>query len=193
MLITNLAVEEFSVERLLVEYKQPTSIEQMFRSLKDSLFVHAFFLHQAERVEALGYVLLMARQVFATGERRVRAAGRPLQPPSRGQRKKPTGQQILNHLQGAIVIRVGPGQGKSTCNPASGGRSWRFLPWQDSTRACTPVCLPAQQHEESSGLLAPTCGRRGEAAGGPDRRTGMTRAVPWAAKRQRMAAGAERR
>ena len=75
MLIKNLPMEEFSVERLLVEYKQPTSIEQMFRSLKDSLFVHAFFLHQAERVEALGYVLLMARQVFATGERQVRAAG----------------------------------------------------------------------------------------------------------------------
>ena len=118
VLITNLAVEEFSVERLLVEYKQQTSIEQKFHFLKDPLFVDAFFLHKAERVEALGYVLLMACLVFAILERRVRAEGRPLYTPSRGQLKNPTGYEILNHLQGAIVIRVGPGQRELYVQPS---------------------------------------------------------------------------
>jgi len=56
---------------------QQTSIEQRFHFLKDPLFVDVLFLHKPERVEAPGYVLLMVRQVFATGERQVRAAGRP--------------------------------------------------------------------------------------------------------------------
>jgi hypothetical protein len=64
------------------------------------------FLHKPERVEALGYVLLMACLVFSLLERRVRQAGEPLPTPSRGLLTNPTGAEILHHLQGALVVAL---------------------------------------------------------------------------------------
>jgi transposase len=106
VLITNLPADEFPVDRLLLEYKGQTSLEQRFHFLKDPVFVDAFFLHKPERVEALGYVLLMACLVFSLLERRIRRAGRPLETPSRGKLTNPTGFEILHHVQGALVIPV---------------------------------------------------------------------------------------
>jgi transposase len=104
VLITNLPADEFPPERLLVEYKQQTSLEQRFHFMKDPAFVDAFFLHKPERVEALGYVLLIACLVFSLLERRVRRAGKPLDTPSRGKLVNPTGFEVLHHMKGAIVV-----------------------------------------------------------------------------------------
>ena len=118
VLITNLPAEEFPAERLLVEYKQQTSIEQRFHFLKDPLIVDAFFVHKAERVEALGYVLMLALLVFAILERRVRVPGKPLYTPSRGLLARPTGFETLNHLQGAMVMCAGPGRRELYVQPS---------------------------------------------------------------------------
>lgn len=104
VLITNLGADAFPAERLLQEYKAQTSLEQRFHFVHDPLFVDAFLLHKPERVEALGYVLLMACLVFSILERRVRRAGRPLDTPSRGQLLNPTGFEVLHHIQGALVV-----------------------------------------------------------------------------------------
>lgn len=106
VLITNLAPDEFPADRLLLEYKAQTSIEQRFHFLKDESFVDAFFLKKPERVEALGYVLLMACLVFSLLERRVRQTGKPLPSPSRGRLANPTGYELLRHLHSALVIPV---------------------------------------------------------------------------------------
>lgn len=106
VLITNLSAQDFPAERLLSEYKSQTALEQRFHFLKDPAFVDAFFLHKPERVEALGYVLLMACLVFSLLERRVRQAGRPLSTLSRGQLANPTGAEILHHVKGVLAVVV---------------------------------------------------------------------------------------
>lgn len=108
VLITTLSADEFPAHQLLTEYKQQISLEQRFHFVKDPAFVDAFFLHKPERVEALGYVLLMACLVFSLLERRVRRAGKPLDTPSRGKLDNPTGFEILHHMRGAIVVPVDP-------------------------------------------------------------------------------------
>ncbi|MDA8205304.1 MAG: hypothetical protein M0Z36_04485 [Thermaerobacter sp.] len=42
------------------EYQEQTSVERHFHFVKDRLFVGALFLKKPERIEALGYVLLLA-------------------------------------------------------------------------------------------------------------------------------------
>jgi len=107
VLITPLPAAEFPARRLLEEYKNQTSVEKRFQFLKDPAFVDAFFLHKPERIEALGYVLLLACLVFSLLERRVRRSGQPLISPSRGRLDNPTGLEILRHIKSAKVAPVG--------------------------------------------------------------------------------------
>ena len=118
VLITPLSSAEFPADRLLREYKDQTYVEKRFQFLKDPVFVDAFFLHRPERIEALGYVLLMACLVFSLLERRVRNSGRPLISPSRGKLDRPTGMEILRHIKSAMVGPVGPGQRMVTVSPS---------------------------------------------------------------------------
>jgi transposase len=105
VLITTLPAPDYDPRRLLEEYKGQTVIEQRFHFLKDPVFVDALFVHKPERVEALGYVLLLACLVLSLLERRVRQ-GPPLPTPSRGALARPTGQEILHHLRPLIVTPV---------------------------------------------------------------------------------------
>lgn len=106
VLITNLPREAFPADRLLQEYKAQVSIEHRFHFLKDPMFVDAFFLKKPQRIEALGYVLLMACLIFSLLERRVRRAGKPIVTPSRGKLTNPTGYEILRNLDGILVVAV---------------------------------------------------------------------------------------
>ncbi len=102
MLLTNLPAADDDARRLLEEYKGQTVIEQRFHFLTDPAFVDALFVQKRERVEALGYVLLLACLVLSVLERRVRQ-GPPLPTPSRRALQRPTGQEILHHLRPLIV------------------------------------------------------------------------------------------
>lgn len=104
VLITTLPADRYDARALLAEYKGQTSVEQRFRFLKDPAFVDAVFLKKPERIEALGYVMLMALLLFSAIERRVRQHPDPLPTPSRGRLARPTGYEVLRHLRGIQVL-----------------------------------------------------------------------------------------
>jgi len=66
--------EQLPAAQVLREYKQQSSVELRFKFLKDPMFVDALFLKNPERLEALGYVLLMALFIYMTIENRLRLA-----------------------------------------------------------------------------------------------------------------------
>lgn len=59
---------------ILREYKQQSTVELRFKFLKDPLFVDALFLKTPERLEAPGYLFLLALFLYMTIERRLRLA-----------------------------------------------------------------------------------------------------------------------
>ena len=106
-LITTLSKEEVPAGELLREYKEQSTCERRFSFMKDPAFIDGVFLKNRERVEALGYVMLLACLVFSLLERRIRKAGKPLTSAVRGKLKNPTGQEILKHLAGVQVVVTG--------------------------------------------------------------------------------------
>jgi transposase len=106
-LITTLAKEAFPAAELLREYKEQSTCERRFSFMKDPAFIDGVFLKNRERVEALGYVMLLACLVFSLLERRIRKAEKPLTSAVRGKLKNPTGQEILKHLAGVQVVVTG--------------------------------------------------------------------------------------
>jgi transposase len=72
VLITTESEEKMSDQEVLAEYKGQSSVEMRFSFLKDPLFVDGIFLKTPKRVEALGYVILLAVCVAAFLERRIR-------------------------------------------------------------------------------------------------------------------------
>jgi len=65
-------VEKLSDLDMLKEYKQQHSVESTFRILKDPYYVDEIFLKKPERVEAFGYVMIIAVLILNVIERRVR-------------------------------------------------------------------------------------------------------------------------
>ena len=75
VLATNLMdSESLSAEEVLREYKQQSTVELRFKFLKDPTFVDALFLKTPERIEALGYLLMISLFIYMTLERRLRLA-----------------------------------------------------------------------------------------------------------------------
>lgn len=104
VLITTLPSDRYDAAALLREYKGQTSVEQRFHFLKDPAFVDAVFLQKPERIQALGYVMLLALLLFSCLERRVRQAPDPFPTAYRGNVARPTGQLILHHCRGIQVL-----------------------------------------------------------------------------------------
>ncbi len=104
VLITTLAADRYDAEALLREYKGQTSVEQRFHFLKDPAFVDAVFLQNPERIQALGYVMLLALLLFSCLERRVRQAPESFPTAYRGRVARPTGHLILHHCRGIPVL-----------------------------------------------------------------------------------------
>lgn len=109
VLITTVPREELSAADLLREYKGQVHVERHFHFLKDPLFVDALFVKKPERVEALGYVLLMACLLYSLVERRARRSGVPIPSLSRRILTHPTGHEIVRHLRGLQVDRDADG------------------------------------------------------------------------------------
>ena len=104
VLITTLPATRYDATALLREYKGQTSVEQRFHFLKDPAFVDAVFLKKPERIEALGYVMLLALLVFSCIERRVRQSPESLPTTYRGPVRRPTGQLIVHVCRGIQVL-----------------------------------------------------------------------------------------
>lgn len=100
MHITALAAERYDAAALLREHKGQTTVEKRFHFLKASAFVDAIFLKNPERIQALGYVMLLALLLFSGVERRVRAHPALLPTSKRGNLTRPTGYEILKHCRG---------------------------------------------------------------------------------------------
>ena len=104
VLITTLSADQYDAAALLREYKGQTSVEQRFHFLKDPALVDAVFLQQPERIQALGYVMLLALLLFSCLERRVWQAPEPFPTAYRGRVVRPPGPLILHHCRRIPVM-----------------------------------------------------------------------------------------
>jgi transposase len=113
VLITN---EPFEVDggmgsaELLRLYKEQHSIEQNFGFLKDPLIVNALFLKSAQRIEALGLILVLALMVWRLMERTMRLSLRESGSKITGWDKKPTSRptsfMMTTKFLSIIVLRL---------------------------------------------------------------------------------------
>jgi len=99
---------ELPAEQVLREYKQQSSVELRFKFLKDPMFVDSLFLKTPERIEALGYVLLIALFIYMTIEERIRSAVQQqnirLEPVRGWHTRKPTAKQVILMLEHIVTI-----------------------------------------------------------------------------------------
>ena len=111
VLVTSIEdAEEWPPKRVLKEYKQQITVEQSFPVVKDPKRVGAVYLKDHQRLEALGYVLIMALLVYSVIERRARLALMDADEPmelSGGQSTyRPTGRRVLQRFENMLVSRV---------------------------------------------------------------------------------------
>jgi transposase len=118
VLITNVPQERLSSAELLREYKSQTSVERHFHFVKDPLFVDGWFLKKAERLEALGYVILLACLLYSLLERRLRRSALPIPSPSRRMLTHPTGHEIVRHLESLQIVPDPDGHRQIALEPA---------------------------------------------------------------------------
>jgi transposase len=102
--ITTLPADRYDTAALLREHKGQTGVAQRFHFLKYPALVDAVFLQKPERIQALGYVMLLALLLFSRLERQVRHAPEPFPTAYRGRVAHPTGQIILHHDRGIPVM-----------------------------------------------------------------------------------------
>ena len=144
-LITTLSREDVPAGELLREYKEQSTCERRFSFMKDPAFIDGVFVKNRERVEALGYVMLLACLVFSLLERRIRKAGKPLTSAVRGRLKNPTGQEILKHLAGVQVVVTGSKTRKILIPPSKQTAfreilSMAGIGFESYTRVPEPAC-----------------------------------------------------
>jgi transposase len=108
VLITSVSEALYDDYDVLKEYKKQINVEVRFRFLKDPMFVNAIYLKTPKRVEALGYVILLAVMIASLLELRIRnALDREKSTISAGSRKKvqrPTARLLLNMLNSILVV-----------------------------------------------------------------------------------------
>ena len=72
VLISNVESGEHSAAGILKIYKEQYGIEKNFRFLKDPLIVNDLFLKKPERIEALGFILVISLLLWRLAERSMR-------------------------------------------------------------------------------------------------------------------------
>lgn len=128
VLITSLeASKQWSDKRVLETYKDQSSVERSFAFIKDPKTIGPMYLDSPERVEALGYVLLMALLVYSLIERRVRQALTPEEEPMKlagGKTSyRPTGRRVLERFENMMVAK----EGTTRSLPENLAIPWRVL------------------------------------------------------------------
>ena len=111
ILITNeLDTEKIADTAVLTEYKNQSSVENNFKILKDPYFVDEIYLKDPKRVEAFGYILLLALMVYTLIEYQVREAltkeKEPVIIPGGIKSHKPTARAILELLENIMVVII---------------------------------------------------------------------------------------
>jgi transposase len=102
--------EKLTDIEVLKEYKQQHSVESTFRILKDPYYVDEIFLKKPERIEAFGYVMVIAVLLLNVIERRIRKSledetqGIALQ--GRRVTLTPTGTAILDVFEYVKVLAI---------------------------------------------------------------------------------------
>lgn len=103
----------YSGAGILVEYKNQTSIELAFKTIKAPEFVGAMYLKRPDRLEALAYVVLMAVLIKNLFERRVRrklkTEDAPLVLPGKKKSWNPTGDKILDCFENLDIVLLDSG------------------------------------------------------------------------------------
>jgi transposase len=90
---------------ILVEYKGQISVEVTFKFLKSPMIVDRLFLKNNSRIEALGYLMLIALMVWSLMEREVRQnIAEPLIGPGKIKMMKPTAWAIMMMLRSLKTI-----------------------------------------------------------------------------------------
>jgi transposase len=132
--------EPVSAADMLRAYKGQSVVETRFPFLKDPAWADVFFLKLPHRVEALGYVLLLALLVWSIWERRIRR-NLSEKPEQRFKdwngavRKNPTAMVCMHMLSGLRVIRVRTAQGWSPWTLAGRAKPGQEYVLQLSARA----------------------------------------------------------
>jgi len=108
VLITSVSEALYDDYDVLKEYKKQINVEVRFRFLKDPMFVNAIYLKTPRRVEALGYVILLAVMIASLLELRIRNAlekeKATISSGSRKKVKRPTARLLLNMLNSILVV-----------------------------------------------------------------------------------------
>ena len=109
--LVHLGRERLSARELLEAYKGQSVVETRFPFLKDAKWADLFFVKRTERVEALGYVLLISLLLWTVWERRVRrglvASGEaPLRDVTGMEKSRPTAMVCTHILRGLRVART---------------------------------------------------------------------------------------
>ena len=103
--------EDWPAPELLKLYKSQIGVEKNFSFLKDPAVVNSIFLKKAERIEALGLILLISLLIWRLMERSMRRyveindytlTGRERRPT-----KKPTSYMMTTKFAGILVITTG--------------------------------------------------------------------------------------
>jgi len=110
VLITNLTDEdEWTDRKVLVEYKNQSTVESQFRFLKKPKVTGPIYLKNPGRVNALAYVFLMALLVYSVIQRRVRRAlkqeGETILIVGKKTTSRPTGKKILDRFSHLGIVR----------------------------------------------------------------------------------------
>lgn len=113
VLITNILNDGKDGATILKEYKDQSSVELQFKTIKDPEFVGAMYLKRPDRIEALEYVVLMAVLVKNLIERRALAMkmeSEPILLPGKKKTWQPTGDKILDLLSVVDIVMTGAGK-----------------------------------------------------------------------------------
>lgn len=98
-------------EEVLKAYKEQHGIEQNYGFLKDPLIVNSLFLKKAERIEALGLVLLLSLMLWRLMERQMRVyvetTGTALPGWDKKATERPTAFMMMTKFAGVLVLKVG--------------------------------------------------------------------------------------
>lgn len=79
--------------------------ERHFHFRTDPVFVDALYVKKPDRIEALGYVLLVACLLYSVLERRLRAGNVSIPSLSRSVLTRPTQHEVVRHLASLQVTQ----------------------------------------------------------------------------------------
>lgn len=101
-------LERFSNKEILVEYKEQSSVESSFKFLKSPMIAEQVFLKNNSRIEALGYLMLVALMIWTLIERQLRNnITTPLIGPGKISMLQPTAWAIMMMLD-SIKVKINP-------------------------------------------------------------------------------------